>query len=102
LNYTLGATGGEESHTLTTSEMPSHTHSVTDPGHAHSVVFTGSFFNNGEQASSGITYLGTLGATTYNTQSTGANISIQNTPSSSIAFNNTPQYTTVNFIIKYQ
>jgi microcystin-dependent protein len=34
---TIGATGGAESHTLTTAELPSHTHTatVTDPGHTH-------------------------------------------------------------------
>jgi len=35
--YAAGATGGEATHVLTTSEMPSHAHSVSDPGHAHSV-----------------------------------------------------------------
>ena len=28
-------TGGEKAHTLTTPEIPAHTHTVTDPGHAH-------------------------------------------------------------------
>lgn len=32
---TLGATGGLESHTLTSAQMPSHTHTATDAGHTH-------------------------------------------------------------------
>lgn len=54
--YTLGATGGEATHTLSVSEVPSetvtgtatlsgttgagspHTHTVTDPGHTHTVA----------------------------------------------------------------
>jgi microcystin-dependent protein len=31
----LGATGGEETHALTSGENASHTHAVTDPGHVH-------------------------------------------------------------------
>lgn len=32
---TLGASGGSQTHTLTEAQMPAHTHTVTDPGHAH-------------------------------------------------------------------
>jgi microcystin-dependent protein len=35
--YSLGETFGEDSHALTSSEGPTHTHTVTDPGHNHSV-----------------------------------------------------------------
>lgn len=34
---TAGTTGGEENHTLTTAEIPSHTHTATDSGHGHGV-----------------------------------------------------------------
>ena len=33
-----GATGGANSQTLTIAEMPSHDHTVTDPGHSHSSI----------------------------------------------------------------
>ena len=34
-NYALGAIGGEETHFLTTAELPVHSHNVTDNGHTH-------------------------------------------------------------------
>lgn len=36
--HPAGQDVGEEKHQLTIPEMPSHTHGVTDPGHAHSYV----------------------------------------------------------------
>lgn len=32
---TLGASGGSQTHTLTTAQLAAHSHEVTDPGHAH-------------------------------------------------------------------
>ena len=34
-NRVLAATGCEETHILTSNEMPSHTHTINDPGHVH-------------------------------------------------------------------
>lgn len=35
LGTKLNATGGEEQHVLTTPQLPSHNHTITDPGHTH-------------------------------------------------------------------
>ena len=34
----LGAVGGSEGVTLTTAQIPAHTHPITDPGHIHDVL----------------------------------------------------------------
>jgi microcystin-dependent protein len=36
-NRGLGSVGGEENHTLSTAEMPYHSHTVVDNGHSHTV-----------------------------------------------------------------
>jgi microcystin-dependent protein len=55
---TLGATGGAETVTLATSQIPSHTHAnvLSDPGHAHAVSgSTGGVSNQHQHAFSGTT-----------------------------------------------
>lgn len=42
--YTLGSSGGTNDVTLTTAQLPTHNHGVTDPGHTH--TFTGTAHNH--------------------------------------------------------
>lgn len=69
----MGATGGSESHTLTTAEMPTHSHGVTDPGHSHTVAMLG---NAGIASSPAAGNSGASGNATTSVSATG--ISIQN------------------------
>jgi microcystin-dependent protein/cytoskeletal protein CcmA (bactofilin family) len=90
--YALGATGGEESHTLTVAEMPAHSHNITDPGHSHSGV--------PNQAS---TALNGANNSTNNGGNTGAvttGITIDNTGGGGAHENRQP-YLAINYIIKY-
>ena len=76
--YALGATGGEEKHTLTTSEMPAHTHTIN--------IYAGS----GSKGGGIVNYSGSAGASQYGTDSlAGGNA----------AHNNMQPYTVVNYII---
>lgn len=115
----LGATGGAESHTLTTSELPAHNHGVTDPGHGHTIndpghnhglnIFAPDDFNwsaqNGQYPSADgialanavVTGTNTTGIT-INTNTTG--ISTQNAGGGN-AHNIMDPYLILNFIIKY-
>ena len=99
---TLGATGGSETHTLTTAQMPSHTHSVSSLT-IYGVSATGS---NGASAA-GLSYLSDTGKDSVNTHATtGGNsgspahtASLANTGSGN-AHNNVQPTIILNYIIK--
>ncbi|MCK1475524.1 tail fiber protein [Bradyrhizobium sp. 197] len=84
----LGATGGSESHSLTTAQLASHTHlnTLTDPGHAHS-------YQRAEMGEQKPASGGNAPFSTYSSQNTGSattGIAINNVASGSgNAHNNT-------------
>lgn len=95
----LGNSGGNEAHTLTTAQLPAHSHGITDPGHTHTVPY-----NTGPDTLSG-PHTGnydpnTYGAPyTYTTSSRTTGISIQNAGSGN-AHNITQPTMILNYIIK--
>lgn len=96
----IGAVGGESSVTLTVNELPSHSHGVTDPGHAHEIPQTNT---------QTLPLLGDMG-TVYNQNGAGSggNYSYSKTTGITINANGgnqpvpiLPPYMYINYIMKY-
>ena len=98
--YSPGNTGGADSVTLNTTQIPSHNHTITDPGHAHTYVGALSPSGNGpEQNQSGGAEDRTdfnFGRTT-NSQVTGITIS---NAGGGLAHENRPPYYALAFIMR--
>lgn len=96
---TLGATGGEETHILTTTEMPSHSHSVNDPGHNHALWSIGqesNVYTLGGTSTRAVLIGGTPNSGNGITGSRGTGISLNNNGSDG-AHNNLQPYIVVNY-----
>jgi microcystin-dependent protein len=101
---TLGATGGSQTHTLTSGQsgVPAHGHGITDPGHLHGttqgiILFQGSFSSANAYSSSS-----TSATANYNTNSATTGITVNNNTAAnaSEAHTNTQPTIVLNYIIK--
>jgi len=98
--YSVSATGGSTTHTITTSEMPSHSHTatstVTDPGHSHIISST----STGVISTSG-NYVGTTGTQRSSIEVTGITVATTLTSTGSgTAFNILNPYYALAYIMK--
>jgi microcystin-dependent protein len=94
----VAQTGGTETHTLSTGEIPSHNHTLSDPGHAHDAIVEDGSGNN--YPVGGLRYQspGSQGALGYITaRTTGISIS---PAGGGGAHNNMQPYIVLSYIIK--
>lgn len=73
--FTAGVTGGESNHVLSQTEMPSHTHTINDSGHTHSILRE---VNDGALGGANITSGNGSGSTSSSTGTNSATTGITN------------------------
>ena len=99
--YSIGNTGGSASVTLTTAQMPSHTHtiSITDPGHKHTVTDYAYMSNAGAIGAGMPRFNSDTSNVNTSSAKTGISASATNTGSGS-SHENRPPYYALAFIMK--
>lgn len=106
-SHVLGATGGAESVTLNVTNLPAHSHGVTDPGHQHQAPDDGGAARNFVVDGAGTVYSTAAGAKagysdillTRNTKSATTGITTQDT-GSGVAVSTLSPYAAVHWMIK--
>lgn len=119
----LGATGGTETHTLTTAEIPghthtgttasngAHTHTITDPGHTHTQTTINDDYNNSGANPPGFTADSSGSVTWNNINSSTTGITVNSngahthtftsdSTGGSTAHNNMPPFYALAYIMK--
>jgi microcystin-dependent protein len=100
-NRTLASRGGIETKTLAVTEIPSHSHSINDPGHRHNITTVNDDFNQSGGNPPGFTGDGAGSKTwTNNITSSTTGITINNTGDGT-AFSIMNPFLALNYIIKF-
>lgn len=100
-NRTLASIGGIESKTLAVTEIPSHSHSINDPGHRHNITTVNDDFNNSGGNPPGFSADGAGSRTwTNNITSSTTGITVNNTGGGT-AFSIMNPFLALNYIIKF-